>query len=109
MARVLSLEEVRKLQFQTKQWMEFKMSKPQCCGCWKQYFLRGCMAKDRVPGYNVWWRVWDSQPSTEERKEVKWNCQISNPAPSAETRKYSSITIFKEKSLGSSAGSAKHL
>lgn len=72
MARVLSLEEVRKLQFQTQQWMEFRMSKPQCCGCWKQYFLKGHMAKDRGTGYNVWWRVWDSRPTPKERKETKW-------------------------------------
>ncbi len=96
MARVLSLEEVRKLQFQTQQWMEFRMSKPQCCGCWKQYFLKGHMAKDRAPYYNDWWRVWDSQPTPEERKEVKWKCQISCPAHSVDTKSVST-TIWMEK------------
>lgn len=107
MSRVLSLDEVRKLQFQTLQWMEFKMKNPDLSGIYHQYFLRGHMGKGRVCGYNVWWRVWDSQPSAKERNEVKWNCQISNPAPSAETRKYSSITIFKEKSPESGAVSAR--
>ena len=97
MVRVLSLDEVRKLKFVTPQYMEFRMNNPMLNGVFHQYFLKGHMAKDRVSGYNVWWRIWDSYPQPAERKEVHWNCQISNPVHSAETRKSCSTTIFMEK------------
>ena len=73
MVKVLSMEEVKKLCFNTQQWMEFHMRKRNgeilntCC---QQYFLKGHMAKDRMPGYNSWWRVWDSKPTP-----AKWNKQ----------------------------------
>lgn len=99
MARVLSLDEVRKLPFNSLQWMEFYMRNRKgeiVNDCYKQYFLRGHIAKDRAPYYNDWWRVWDSQPTPEERKEVKWKCQISCPAPSVDTKSVST-TIWMEK------------
>ena len=111
MARVLSMEEVEKLPFNTLQWIEFHLRVKNgriINDCYQQYFLKGHMGRDRKPGYNDWWRVWDSRPTPKERKETKWKCQISCPAPSVETREFNSITIFMERSPGSSAGSAKH-
>lgn len=79
MARVLSIDEVRELPFNSLQWMEFYIRRRNGTflnDCYKQYFLRGHMASNREPYYNYWWRVWDSQPTLTERKEAEWKCQI---------------------------------
>ena len=52
MARVLSIDEVRELPFNSLQWMEFYIRRRNGTflnDCYKQYFLRGHMASNREP------------------------------------------------------------
>ena len=72
MARVLTIEEVKELPFNSMQWMEFNLKNPNGIGLFHQYFLKGHMGKDRILEYNREWRVWDARPTRMERKESEW-------------------------------------
>ena len=72
MARVLTIDEVRQLQFDSMQWMEFNLKNPNARGLFHQYFLRGHMGKDRIPEYGREWRVWDERPKRTERSSAQW-------------------------------------
>lgn len=43
--------------------------------------LKGHVSKNRIGFYNIDWRVWDSNPTDDERKDTSWDMNILKTCP----------------------------
>ena len=66
--RVLTYEEVRKLQKNSVQWFEFKDA-----GVYHQHLLAGYTFQRWAYEYGKEWRVWERKPSPEDTQREEWD------------------------------------